>query len=159
LDSCQPPELRGWSWRYLKRLCHAELLTLRGHDESVAHVAYSPDGTRIASGDILGQVRLWDAATGRGIRRWRFEEVRSAWEGRRGTWVAFSPDGRQLAAAAGATARVWDATTGKELFTFGGDPTKRECSVVAFSADGKRFIAAGAETRVWDAATFKEILT
>jgi eukaryotic-like serine/threonine-protein kinase len=159
LDACQPPELRGWSWRYLKRLCHAELLTLRGHDVSVAHVSFSPDGTWIASGDILGQIRLWDAATGREIRRWRFDEVRSAWEGRRGSWVAFSPDGRQLAAAAGATARVWDVTTGKELFTFGGDPTIRDCSVVAFSADGKRFIASGAETRVWDAATFKEIRT
>ena len=24
------PELRGWEWRYLHRLCHSDLLTLKG---------------------------------------------------------------------------------------------------------------------------------
>ena len=30
LDDC-PTDRRSWEWHYLKRLCHTELLTLRGH--------------------------------------------------------------------------------------------------------------------------------
>ena len=30
LDSTRP-DLRGWEWRYVHRLCHSDLLTLKGH--------------------------------------------------------------------------------------------------------------------------------
>src|SRR5262249_50915581 len=64
LDDC-PKEMRQWEWRYLKRLCHQDLLTLRGHEEGVSGVAFSPDGTRLASADLYGAVKMWDAATGK----------------------------------------------------------------------------------------------
>src|SRR5262249_21364184 len=32
LGQCKP-ELRGWEWHYLKRLCEGSLLTLRGHTD------------------------------------------------------------------------------------------------------------------------------
>ena len=41
-----------------------ELLVLRGHQELVSAVAFSPDGLRIASGSYDHTVRLWDASTG-----------------------------------------------------------------------------------------------
>ena len=41
-------DLRGFEWYYLDRLCHADLLTLKGHTGSHS-VAYSPDGKRLAS--------------------------------------------------------------------------------------------------------------
>ena len=37
------------------------------HDESVRCLAWSPDGTRIASGGEDGRLRLWHAATGTGM--------------------------------------------------------------------------------------------
>src|SRR5262249_49731339 len=41
-----PPDLRGWEWRSLHRLCHSDLLTLRGHTGSVTSASFSADGTR-----------------------------------------------------------------------------------------------------------------
>src|SRR5262249_21007877 len=50
------PDLRGWDWYYLKRLCHREEVTLRGHTGSVFSVEYSPDGSRIATAGQDGTV-------------------------------------------------------------------------------------------------------
>src|SRR5262249_41564902 len=64
LDDC-PPALRGWEWRYVKRLCHLGLLTFTGGGNAVA---FSPDGTRVVSGrgdSLGGELAVWDAATGR----------------------------------------------------------------------------------------------
>ena len=33
LDSTRA-DLRGWEWRYVHRLCHSDLLTLKGHTGS-----------------------------------------------------------------------------------------------------------------------------
>src|SRR5206468_1318074 len=38
------PGLRGWEWRYVHRLCHADLLTLTGHAGPVYAAAFGPDG-------------------------------------------------------------------------------------------------------------------
>jgi WD40 repeat protein len=38
--------------------------TLRGHQHEVIRLAFSPDGLRLASGDVSGAVKLWDIATG-----------------------------------------------------------------------------------------------
>ena len=42
-------DLRRFEWHYLNRLCHQELLTLDGRSGPADHVAYSPDGKRLAS--------------------------------------------------------------------------------------------------------------
>jgi hypothetical protein len=94
LDEC-PPALRGWEWHYVKRLCHLDLLTYRGHKGIGAWgVAFSPNGKLIASGagggwyrkPGQGEVAVWDAATGKEVfaRRGLKAGVQC---------VAFSPDG------------------------------------------------------------------
>jgi WD40 repeat protein len=128
-------DLRGFEWHYLYRLCHAELLTLRGNGDAVRSLAYSPNGMRLAfpSWDNTRKeaaVTVCDAQTG--------VEVLGL-KGHKDTVVCvmFSPDGKRLASASSdKTARIWDAHTGKELRTFEGH--RNRVVWVAFSPDGKR---------------------
>jgi len=151
LDDC-PPDRRGWEWHYLKRLCHADLLTLRGHTEAVNGVAYSPDGTRLASASSDGTLRVWDAITGQVLQtlRGHTDVVRA---------VAYSPDGKKLVSAGDdKTVRVWDAVTGQELWTLRGH-TRPPVFCVAFSPDGGRLVSGAHdyEVRVWDVAIGQEV--
>jgi WD40 repeat protein len=116
-------------------------------------VAFSPDGTRTASGSQDRVVRVWDATTGKQL-----------WEGKghSGTIsaVAFSRDGRQLASASGGIMRnrspggpvwpidlekhvpdlkVWDAVTGQELLSL---TLPGKTRALAISPDGETVAAA-----------------
>jgi hypothetical protein len=78
--------------------------------------------------------------------------------------VAFSPDGKLLAAAGGLPGRkgevkIWDAAAGTELRTIAGHS---DCIyAVAFSPDGRHIATAGYDKliKLWDAATGAEVRT
>ena len=115
---------------------------MKGHADYVASIAFSPDGTRIASGggEDDTTIRLWDSATGEPIGQpmTGHEDMVSS--------LAFSPDGTQIVSGSGDnTIRLWDAATGEPI----GQPITghtRSVNSVAFSPDGTR-IASGSWRR------------
>src|SRR5262249_28525097 len=115
-----------------------DCLTLRGHADFVFATAFSPDGTRLASGGNDMTVRVWDADSGLELRclYGHIAKVRQ---------VVFSPDGRLLASASAARnqdgkvfpgeIKIWDAIGGRQLLTFDSHPG--DVHSVAFSRDGR----------------------
>src|SRR5262249_24529772 len=140
-------------------------------------VAYSPDGKFLLSaggmawggGKVLEgsdfAVRLWDAATGKVLRR-LVGHTRGVIS------VAFSPDGKQAVSGGwDQSVRLWDLDTGQELRRFDGHTWG--VFSVAFSRDGKEILSCGSRydlrdgrwvvtqderpLRLWDVATGKEV--
>jgi WD40 repeat protein len=75
--------------------------TLQGHTNRIKGLAYSPDGSMLATASQDGTVRLWDAETG--VQRACYD-----WEMGRLGCVAFAPDGMTVAAGGQRDVVVWD---------------------------------------------------
>ncbi|MDR1152846.1 MAG: pentapeptide repeat-containing protein, partial [Bifidobacteriaceae bacterium] len=114
-------------------------------------VAWSPDGTTLATGSDDETVRLWDPTTG---------DTTATLHGHTG-WlraVAWSPDGTTLATGSrDETVRLWDTTTGKTTTTLHGHTDW--VRAVAWSPDGTT-LATGSDdgtVRLWNVATGETI--
>lgn len=115
------------------------------HKGSVWSVAFSADGSMLASAGDDGVLLLRDAATGKRLATYTSRRPCIL----RG--IAFAPDGKHLAAAgADATVRLWDRVTAKESILTG---HTGEVWSVGFAPDGKTLVSAAADAtvRLWNA--------
>ena len=95
-----------------------ELILQTGYNNffGATRLVFSPDGRLLATATYRSStLKLWDTATGR--------ELRNLSSGRQSAmsispFIAFSSDGRRIAAAAGDNSvKVWDVTSGREMQT------------------------------------------
>jgi uncharacterized protein (TIGR03067 family) len=107
---------RAWEWYFLVARCrdagftlHGDQkpvlaaadqsgLSVRGHGGQVQAVAWSPDGSRLASADGQGIIRGWNTGDNKIIFEFKATAGVSA--------LAWSPDGKRLAAACQGTAQM-----------------------------------------------------
>ena len=127
-----------------------EIRTLKGHDDAVTCVKFSPDGLVLASGaqkglkgdQRPGEVRLWDVSTG---------TTKFALNHEFGIRVlAFSADGKMLVTGSSehledsadplrGELRFWDVETGKEIASA---PWAKPVHSLAFYPDGRTLVVA-----------------
>jgi hypothetical protein len=107
-------------------------------------VAFSPDGARIlTASELYGNVKLWDAASGKLIASLADPEIGNFMYG------AFTPDGARILAAGTEMAGLWDAASGKLIASFAHGPIwqwflEADRPVLHFSPDGARILTISA---------------
>jgi WD40 repeat protein len=121
---------------------------LEGHTGQVFTLAWTPDGTLLASGaSNENSIRIWNVADGRQVRvlNGHSDWIRA---------VAFSPDGKLLASGSiDTTIKIWDVSTGDLLNTLRGHAGF--ISTIAFAPDGRTLASSSSDGRVllWDILT------
>jgi WD40 repeat protein/DNA-binding SARP family transcriptional activator/class 3 adenylate cyclase len=129
------PHITIWDWQRAEKVRTID-------DRDSWRIAFSPDGSRVATLSWPEGVEIWDVATGQRV---------VGLAGRPGNIsdVAYSPDGSRVAVGGSdPTVSIYDADSGEQLFTLRGLPAGSWN--VGFSPDGTMLAAAtNTEVRVW----------
>ena len=138
-----------------------ELVLQTGYSNffGATRMVFSPDGRLLATSTFRSSsVKLWETATGR--------ELRILSTGTQSSMsispvIAFSRDGRLIAAASGNNSvKVWEVMTGREVQTVTGGQDSMMASLgvmaIAFTPDG-RLVTVSDAVRVWDLASGREL--
>jgi WD40 repeat protein len=129
------------------------LVQLWSHGKAVHCAAFSPDGSRVVTGDADGAARIWDVITGQPVPRALLKHSRLVQH------VSFSSDGRLLVTGSlDKTARLWNAETGQAI----GVPLQHGGAVrrAVFSPDNQRILTASddGKARLWHVGAQKPSL-
>ncbi len=126
-----------------------------GYSQS-RNIAFSPDGSMLASGGMDGIVRLWSVDDGKLLRLF---QVHSTTKHDRVDDLVFSPDGIYLATTRrntgqlGNKVRLWRVADGQLVYAI---PNEMSPQLV-FSPDGQMLASGGAVWRVSDRHVLKEL--
>src|SRR5260370_17060027 len=107
---------------------HAPIFIYQGHSDHVFALAWSPNGSYLASGSRDKTIRVWKASTG---------EDCCCYYGHASCLLslAWSPDGKYIASGdTDGIVHVWEAYTGRGVFTYHGHT--RFARSLAWSPDG-----------------------
>jgi WD40 repeat protein len=133
-----------------------QIALLEGHTGPVFSLAFSPDGTALASGGSGDDytVRLWDVASAaqKAVLEGHTAQIAA---------VAFNADGTQLETASyDHTIRLWDGATGAAIETIdknaNGDPLGIDSLATYFTNAGSKLIYSTGNMYVFDMATRDE---
>ncbi|SFX68583.1 nSTAND1 domain-containing NTPase [Streptomyces atratus] len=118
-----------------------------GHTDTVRHIAWSPDGRRLATASRDGSARVFDARSGQSL-------LVLPSDGAMVESVTWSPDSAHVATAGRErVVRIWDAVSGEpvRLLTGAADIVRQ----VAWSPDGRHVAASSKDcvVRVWEGET------
>jgi WD40 repeat protein len=143
----------NFEWHFCNRQFEGNDFTCYGHSMQVRSVAYSPDGTRIATGSDDSTIKLWDADNGQEICTLSPNQG-SVFE------VVFSPDGKRIASAGSDnTIKIQDVQSGNLIATLKGHDNY--IKAMAFSRDGKQLVSIGIDATVkrWDSDKWQVVST
>lgn len=127
-----------------------ERVVLSGHTDLIWRAAFSSNGQRVVTVSKDNTVRIWDAATGKELRRLLRLDRDSD-----NSDAVFSPDGSRLATTSSDdknAVRIWDTNKGTVIARLTGKK-------IAFNSSGSRAVTVSQNNiaRVWDVASSKEI--
>src|SRR5262245_51163425 len=131
----------------------ARLGTVRlRHGEIISGAVFSGDGRSIIVSDFYSGVHVWDADSGKEVRRFYTTDHYCH-------KLAISPDGRTLAVVlADSTVRLCDPATGRELDSLPSHPNR--INDMAFSPDSTLLATTSAQSvRIYEVATRKLLRT
>ena len=126
-----------WVWKAAGPTLY---LVWQAHSVYVSSLAFSPDGTSLASASWDNTLKMWDVTSG--TLRWAAAQTGVI------NCVTFAPNGEWLASAgADATIYLWNAQTGAPLQKLAGQTTT--IFWLACSPDGRRVAASCLDGTIW----------
>ncbi len=128
----------------VRLLENSKAYTLEGHQSGVNFAVFSPDASKIVSGDDSFVVKVWETSTGRLIKTItdHTDEVLG---------VAFSPDGKFFATTGrDKTIKFWDSSSYQLIKTLQG--LNAAIRKISFSHDGKKIVSSSEDNAltIWD---------
>lgn len=130
-----------------------KLQILQGHTDRVISIAFSPDGTILASGSDDKTIKIWQLAS-------LNQQPTTIMAPGKVKAVIFSPDGKILASGGDDKAiKLWDMSTGEEVCTLEGHGGT--IYSLAFSPDSKTLVSGSQDKtiKLWSLDSCRELNT
>ncbi len=138
-------------------------------DEIPSDIAFSADGSLLASDGNRAGVAIWRTATGEAVASFDEDRLPPLKPGHRRvvtygtpvskTTLAFTPDGARLARSRKGDVKLWDVQTGALISTLTDPeaPQNSETDLMALTPDGKTLATAGSfqPLKLWDVTNGK----